>query len=429
MLKFKKGGTKMTDNIMTLIDYLRKIGMQENLDFYRKAATYFGQKVKDQEAEEVIGAKKYERNDTRTNQRNGTRNRTLETRVGTIELEIPKLRKGSYFPSILKRRSMIEDALLTVVQEAYIQGISTRKMQKLFKVFGLPGIDKSKVSRICEELNEMVKQFRERALQSCYPYIWLDAVALKVRENHRVVNLSLAIAIGVDKQGERHILGFELGAGESEAFWTDFLRSLRERGLEKAMLVISDAHKGLVNALFKVISGAAWQRCSVHFMRNVLSQIAHKDKKQVAEALKLIFRQPDYRTAQMYLEHLAGAMQTRWPKASEMLLEAKEDILVYKTFPEEHHRSIHSVNPLERLNREIRRRERVVGVFPNRTSVYRLLGTQLMNVDEDWRAGRSYMGKEGIQKIFKTFPEKENKDFILKEEIINLEAQNAIYTT
>jgi len=340
----------MTDNIMTLIDYLRKIGMQADLDFCREAAQYFGQKIIDLEAEEVIGAKKHERTDSQTNHRNGTQDRKLDTRVGELDLKIPKLRKGSFFPSILERRSRVEDALLTVAQEAYVQGISTRKMRKLFRAFGLPGIDKSKVSRICKELNEMVKAFRERQLQTCYPYIWLDAVVLKVRENHRVVSLSLAIAIGVDRQGERHILGFELGAGETEAFWTEFLRSLRERGLNQAMLVISDAHK---------------------------------DKKQVAEALKLIFRQPDYHSAQIYLERLAVAMQSRWPKASEMLLEAKEDILVYKTFPEKHHRSIHSVNPLERLNREIRRRERVVGVLPDRSSVYRLIGTQLMNIDEE----------------------------------------------
>ena len=420
----------MTDHIMTLINYLRKIGMQEDLDFYREAATFFGQKIIDLEAEEVIGAKKYERTDTRTNQRNGTRDRILETRVGEIALKIPKLREGSYFPSILEPRNRMEDALLTVVQEAYVQGISTRKMQKLFKALGLPGIDKSKVSRICKELNEMVQQFRERPLQACYPYIWLDAVVLKVRENHRVVNLSLAIAIGVDQRGDRHVLGFELGAGESEAFWTDFLRSLRERGLKKARLVISDAHCGLVSALSQVISGAAWQRCTVHFMRNVLAQIAHKDKKQVAEALKLIFQQPDHRTALIYLEHLAGVMHSRWPKAAEMLLEAKEDILVYKTFPEEHHRSIHSVNPLERLNREIRRRTRVVGVFPDRSSVYRLVGTQLMNIDEDWRADRRYMAKEGIQKLFDPETEKDsNIEFILEEELINLEAQNSIYTT
>jgi transposase-like protein len=316
-----------------------------------------------------------------------------------------------------------------VVQEAYVQGISTRKMQKLFKSFGLPGIDKSKVSRLCKELNEMVQQFRDRTLQNCYPYIWLDAIVLKVRENHRVVNLSLAIAIAVDREGERHIVGFELGAGESEAFWLDFLRNIKKRGLEKVMLVISDAHSGLVSALTQALSGAAWQRCTVHFVRNVLAQIPHKDKKQVADALKLIFDQPDYRTAQIYLEQLASVMQERWPKAAEMLLEAKEDILVYKTFPEEHHRSIHSVNPLERLNREIRRRTRVVGVFPDRPSVYRLVGTLLVNTDEDWRAGRRYMGKEGIEKIFKRFPERKNKDVILDEQLIRLEAQNAIYTT
>ena len=419
----------MTDNIMTLMDNLRKAGLQDNLDFYQKAIEYLGQRVIDLEAEEVIGAKKYERTDTRTTQRNGTRKRTLETRVGEIELEIPKLRKGTYFPSILERRNMIEEALLTVVQEAYVQGISTRKMNKLFKAFGLPGIDKSKVSRICKELNEMVQQFRGRPLQTCYPYIWLDGIVLKVRENHRVVNLSLAVAIGVDQQGERHILGFELGAGESEAFWLEFLRSIKKRGLAKVMLITSDAHSGLVSALSQVFSGAAWQRCTVHFMRNVLAQVAHKDKKQVADALKLIFDQSDHRTALIYLEHLATAMHQRWPKAAEMLLEAKEDILVYKTFPEEHHRSIHSVNPLERLNREIRRRTRVVGVFPDRPSVYRLVGTLLMNVDEDWRAGRCYMGKEGVEKIFKGFPEREEKEFILEEALVNLEAQNAIYTT
>ena len=419
----------MTDNIMTLIDELRKSGLHEDLEFCKKAAEYLAQQAIELEAEEVIGAKKYERTEARTNQRNGTRKRTLETRVGEIELEIPKLRKGTYFPSILERRNMIEDALLTVVQEAYVQGISTRKMERLFKAFGLPGIDKSKVSRICKELNEMVQQFRERPLQACYPYIWLDAIVLKVRENHRVVNLSLAIAIGVDRQGDRHIVGFELGAGESEAFWLDFLRSIRKRGLEEAKLVTSDAHSGLVSALSQVLSGAAWQRCTVHFMRNVLAQISHIDKKLVADAIKLIFEQPDHRTALIYLEHLAASMQRRWPKAAEMLLEAKEDILVYKTFPEEHHRSIHSVNPLERLNREIRRRTRVVGVFPDRSSVYRLVGTLLVNTDEDWCAGRRYMRKEGVEKIFKRFLGRKNKEFILEEELINLEAQNAIYTT
>lgn len=419
----------MTDNIMTLIDELRKTGLHENPEFCKKASEYLAQQAIELEAEEVIGAKKYERTEARTNQRNGTRKRTLETRVGEIELEIPKLRKGTYYPSILERRNMIEDALLTVVQEAYVQGMSTRKMERLFKALGLTGIDKSKVSRICKELNEMVQQFRERPLQACYPYIWLDAIVLKVRENHRVVNLSMAIAIGVDQQGDRHIVAFELGAGESEAFWLDFLRSIKKRGLEEAKLVISDAHGGLVSALTQALSGAAWQRCTVHFMRNVLAQIAHRDKKQVADAIKLIFEQPDHRTAQTYLEHLAEAMHSHWPKAAEMLLEAKEDILVYKTFPEEHHRSIHSVNPLERLNREVRRRTRVVGVFPDRSSVYRLVGTLLVNMDEDWRAGRRYMGKEGIEKIFKRFPERKEKEFILDSALIKLEAQNAIYTT
>jgi len=420
----------MTESIMAFIDYLRKEGLTEDIDFLQKASEFMYQQLIDLEAEEVIGARRYERTPERQTHRNGTRERQLETRIGEINVKIPKLRQGSYFPSIMEPRKRSEEALLAVVQEAYILGVSTRKMDKLIKALGLQGIDKSKVSRICKELDEMVAQFRKRQLQSNYPYIWLDAVVLNVRENHRVVKLSLGVAIGADEQGERHILGFDLGAGESEAFWLEFLRSLKQRGLEETMLVISDAHSGLKAAIARAFSGGTWQHCSVHFMRNVLAQVSHRDKKQVAEAVKLIFEQPDQASAKSFLERLAQLMESRLPKVSRMLLEAEDDILAYKTFPKKHHRSIHSVNPLERLNREIRRRTRVVGVFPNRASMFRLVGTLLMDTDENWRGGRRYMAQEGINKLLNPeLEEPSEKSLELADELLELEAQNAIYTT
>jgi transposase-like protein len=420
----------MTDSIITFINYLRKKDLVEDVDFLKKASEFMYQKLIDLEAEEVIGAGRYERTPKRQTYRNGTRERQLETRVGKITVKIPKLRRGSYFPSILEPRKRSEEALLAVIQEAYILGVSTRRMDELVQRMGLEGIDKSKVSRICKELDEMVDQFRERKLQTHYPYIWLDAIVLNVRENHRVVKLSLGIAVGVDEQGERHILGLDLGAGESEVFWLEFLRSLKQRGLEESMLVISDAHSGLKAAIAQAFSGGTWQRCSVHFMRNVLAQVSHKDKKQVADAIKLIFDQPDQASAKVFLKKLAELMESRWPKVSRMLLEAKEDILAYKTFPSVHHRSIHSVNPLERLNREIRRRTRLVGVFPNRASVFRLVGTLLMEIDEDWRGGRRYMAQEGMNKLLNPILEDPSEQsFELVDELLELEAQNAIYTT
>jgi transposase-like protein len=376
------------------------------------------------EAEEQIGAGKHERSDQRTNQRNGYRKRKWETRVGEVELGIPKLRKGSFFPGLLEPRKRSEQALLAVVQQAYIQGVSTRKVDALIQSLGLSGIDKSKVSRICKALDEQVEQFRHRPLQNRYPYVWLDALMLKVRENHRVVSLALVIAIGVDALGERHLLGFDLGAGESEAFWLAFLRSLRRRGLQQVELAISDAHEGLKAAIDQVFSGAAWQRCTVHFMRNLLSQIPRKDRKQVAAALKLIFAQSNRKLAGVYLRQVAAAMQPHWPKAAEMLLSAEDDILVYKTFPEKHHRSIHSTNPLERINREVRRRTRVVGVFPDRPSVFRLAGSLLLEQDEEWRASRRYFSQESMAALLDPDQKLDALSApLFVEPLINLEVQ------
>lgn len=413
----------MTDPTIALKEYLNKQGLGQDGDFLREGLELLSQMLIEVEAEQQIGAGRHERSETRTNWRNGYRRRRWETRLGEVELAIPKLRNGSFFPSLLEPRKRSEKALLAVVQEAYVKGVSTRKVDALVKSLGLTGIDKSKVSRICKELDAQVSQFRQRPLQSAYPYVWLDALVLKVRENGRVVSLALVIAIGVDEQGERHVLGFDLGAGESDAFWLDFLRSLRRRGLERVELVVSDAHEGLKAALDQVFSGAAWQRCTVHFMRNVLAQIARKDRKQVAAVLKLIFVQPDHELAGAYLQRVAMAMQPRWPKAAEMLLDAEDEILVYKTFPQPQQRSLHSTNPLERLNREVRRRTRVVGVFPDRPSVFRLAGTLLLEQNEEWQAGRRYFSQESMQILLDQEKNIEAQSApLLVEPLINLEA-------
>jgi transposase-like protein len=376
----------MTDPTIALKEYLYNIGMDKDADFLRQGVELLSQLLMEVEVEHQVGAKKHERTAKRNNYRNGYRQRIWETRVGEIELAIPKLRKGSYYPSLLEPRRPAEKALLAVVQEAYLKGVSTRKVDDLLKAMGLTGIDKSKVSRICKELDQAVEQFRQRPLQESYPYVWLDALYLKVRQNHRIVNMAMVIAVGVDEEGERHLLGFDLGGSEEEAFWLAFLRSLVKRGLKRVQLVTSDAHEGLKKALCKVFVGASWQRCRVHFTRNLLARIPHRDKKAVAAAVRLIFDQPCRQSAEIQLRQLAEKMEPIYPKAADLLLEAEPDILVYKTFPKEHWRRIHSTNPLERLNREIKRRTKVVGIFPDQPAVIRLVGTLLSEFDDDWRA-------------------------------------------
>ena len=388
----------MTEPTIALKEYLYNIGMEKDADFLREGMELLSQLLMEAEVEQQIGAKKHERSEERSNYRNGSRKRRWETRVGEIELAIPKLRRGSYYPSLLEPRRPAEKALLAVVQEAYLKGVSTRKVDDLLKALGLTGIDKSKVSRICKELDQAVEQFRERKLQESYPYVWLDAVYLKVRQNHRVVSLALVIAVGVDEQGERHLLGFDLGGSEEQAFWLAFLRSLLKRGLKSVQLVISDAHEGLKRAINQVFAGASWQRCRVHFMRNLLARIPHKDKQAVADAVRLIFEQPSHQSAADQLHQLVQKMNPIYPKAAALLLDAEADILVYKTFPNEHWRRIHSTNLLERLNREIKRRTKVVGVFPDQPSVIRLVGTLLIEIDDDWRASqRKYFSLESMQ--------------------------------
>ncbi|MGD2159280.1 MAG: IS256 family transposase [Anaerolineales bacterium] len=390
--------------------------MDDDADFLRQGVQLLSQMLMELEVDQQVGASKYERTPERSNYRNGYRGRTWETRVGDVKLAIPKLRKGSYFPSLLERRRPAEKALLAVVQEAYLKGVSTRKVDALVKALGLSGIDKSKVSRICKDLDQAVEQFRNRPLQESYPYLWLDALYLKVRQNHRIVSLAMVIAIGVDEDGERHLLGFDLGGSEDEAFWLAFLRSLIQRGVKSVQLVISDAHEGLKNALNQVFSGASWQRCRVHFMRNLLAKIPHRDKAAVAEAVRLTFEQPSRQSAEFQLQQLAEKLGMVYPDAATLLAKAEQDILAYKLFPKEHWRRIHysvclrrSTNLLERVNKEVKRRTKVIGVFPDRPSVIRLVGSILNEIDDDWRASqRRYFSQKSMSLI--TDPEMADDD-------------------
>jgi transposase-like protein len=389
----------MAESTITLADYLRKMGVEMGSDFLREAIVLLTRLLMEAEVGEQIGAEKYERSDGRQAYRNGYRDRVWETRVGEIQLEIPKLRRGSYFPSFLEPRRRAERALLAVIQSAYVEGVSTRKVDDLVQALGLTGIDKSKVSRICKELDEAVTAFRHRPLEVAYPYLWLDALYVKVRQNHRIVSMAVVLVIGVRETGEREILAIDIGASEEEAFWTAFLRGLVERGLKGLLLVTSDAHKGLRAAMNTVLTGTAWQRCRVHCMRNVLAHVPKRDKSIVAAAIRTIFAQPDQEAARQQLAEVVRAMETRWPKAAEVLIAAEDDVLTYMTFPPEHWSRIYSTNPLERVNREVKRRTNVVGIFPNSDAVLRLVGSVLIEVHEEWQAGRRYFSLESMRKL------------------------------
>jgi len=389
----------MTEPTIALMEYLRQMGLDGDADFLREGVRLMSQLLMELEVEEMTGAGRYERTPERVNQRNGYRHRRWETRVGEIPLRIPKLRKRSYFPSLLEPRRRAEKALFAVVQEAYVKGVSTRKVDELLQALGLTGIDKSKVSRMCQELDELVEAFRNRSLEGEYPYLWLDAIYLKVRQNHRIVNQAVVIAIGVRETGERQVLGFAVGGSEDTAFWLEFLRSLVQRGLKGVQLAISDAHEGLKAAIGQVLAGATWQRCRVHLMRNVLAHISQGDKAMVAAAIRTVFAQPNRQAASQQLAEVVQAMRPRWPKAAALLEQAEDDVLAYMAFPREHWNRIYSTNPLERLNREIKRRTNVVGIFPHEGAVIRLVGAILMEVNDEWTIGRRYFSLETMRKL------------------------------
>jgi len=390
----------MTDITMALMELLGKHELGIDSDFLREGVQIMMQMLIELEAGQQIGAGRYERKPERVTHRNGHRSRLWETRVGEVPLRIPKLREGTYFPSMLEPRKRSEKALMAVIQEAYVKGVSTRKVDDLVQAMGLSGVDKSKVSRITKNLDELVRDFRHRPLEDEYPYVWLDALYLKVRQNHRVVSLAVVVAVGVTHEGERTVLGFDVGASEEEAFWLEFLRSLIKRGLKGVRLVISDAHEGLKAAVNIVFAGSSWQRCRVHFVRNVLAHIPKGDKAMMAAAVRTIFAQPNREAAGQQLRYVAETISTRWPKASKLLLRAEEDVLAFMAFPKVHWTRIYSTNILERLNKEVKRRTKVVEIFPDTPSVIRLVGTLLAEADDEWQISRRYFSKESMHQLY-----------------------------
>jgi transposase-like protein len=390
----------MTDAVsVALLGYVRKVGLGLEPDFLREAVRLLSEALMEVEVSQQTGAERYARSQARTTSRNGYRERTWNTRVGDIALRIPKLREGSYFPSLLEPRRRAERALLAVVQQAYIQGVSTRKVDEQVQALGLTGVDKSAVSRMCRALDDVVEQFRQRPLVGAYPYLWLDALYLKVRQNHPIVSQAAVIAVGVRASGAREVLGFAGGASEEEAFWREFLRSLVGRGLQGVQLVVSDAHEGLKSALASVFTGASWQRCRVHFLRNLLARVPQQDKAIVAATVRTIFAQPDRHAAGEKLREVARVLQTRWPAAAQLLLAAEDDILAYMAFPREHWTRLYSTNVLERLTREVKRRTDVVAIFPDAPAAARLVGAVLLELDDEWAVERRYFSQESMPKL------------------------------
>ena len=348
------------------------------------------------EVEGLTGASHGERSLERINQRNGYRGRAWETRAGTVELKIPKLRKGSYFPGFLEPRRMAEKALTAVIQEAYIQGVSTRSVDELVQAMGMSGISKSQVSRLCGEIDGKIHDFLDRPLEGDWPYLWLDATYVKVRQAGRIVSVAVIVAVAVNDQGRREVLGMTIGASEAETFWTEFLRALTRRGLRGVKLVISDAHEGLKAAAARVLN-ATWQRCRVHFMRNLLAHAGKSGRRVVAAFVATAFAQEDAQTAKTQWRQVADQLRPKAPKLANLMDQAEPDVLAYMTFPKEHRTKLHSTNPIERLNGEIKRRTNVVGIFPNEAAITRLIGAILLEQNDDWAVQRArYMTLESI---------------------------------
>ena len=389
----------MSTDSVTLLDLLRNAGIDQ-AEFLRLALERFLQDLMAADVATRIGADRYERTPERTTQRNGHRDRDWETRLGTVHLQIPKLRQGSYFPSFLEPRRRSEQALTAVIQEAYVLGVSTRKVDELVQALGMTGLSKSSVSALCQGLDERVEAFRNRTLSGPFPYVWLDAKYLKVREGDRVLSMALVIATGVNAQGDREVLGCDVGPSEEAAFWTQFLRGLLDRGLTGVQLVISDAHRGLQHAIQAVFQGASWQRCRVHALRNLLATVPKSAQAMVAAMVRTIFVHPDKQAALLQLAKVAETLQSRFPQAATALRDMADDLLAFMSFPAEHWRQIDSTNPLERLNREIGRRTDVVGIFPNRTAALRLAGAVLMEQQDEWlAASRRYFSQESMAKV------------------------------
>jgi transposase-like protein len=383
-----------------LQELLRKAQLEHDTDFLRESVRAISQSLMELEVEEHVGAGRHERSPGRTDQRNGYRERQWDTRVGTVELSVPRTRDGSYFPSLLEPRRKAERALSAVIQEAYVHGVSTRKVDELVQALGMSGISKSQVSRLCEELDTEVERFRSRELVGSYPYVWLDATYVKAQQDGQVVSVAVVIAIGLNAEsGQREVLGLDVGPSEDGAFWLSFLRSLVARGLSGVRLVTSDSHQGLKAAIEAVMQGAGWQRCRVHFMRNALAKVPKEAQQMVGATIRTVFAQPDAESAHQQWRRVADGFRDRFSKLAELMDEAEEDVLAYAAFPKEHWQKLWSNNPLERLNKEVKRRTEVVGIFPDEAAVIRLVGAILNEQHDEWQVGKRYFGAGSLAKL------------------------------
>lgn len=386
----------MTNDMMNLRSLVEK---SADADLLREMIGFAAEKLMALEVGAATGAGYGEKTTLRLAQRNGYRDRDWETRAGTVELRIPKLRTGSYFPSFLEPRRMAEKALTAVIQEAYIQGISTRSVDDLVKAMGMSGISKSQVSRLCEEIDLKVKAFLDRPIEGEWPYIWIDATYLKVRRGGRIVSVAAIIAVGVNTDGRREVLGLEIGTSEAEPIWTEFLRKLTRRGLRGVKLVVSDAHESIKTAVSKVLN-ATWQRCRVHFMRNALAHAGKSGRRVVSAFIATAFAQETPEAASTQWRNVADQIRPKVPKLATLMDDAENDVLAYMTFPKQHWAKLHSTNPIERLNGEIKRRTEVVGIFPNEDAITRLVGALLLEQNDEWAVQRSrYMTLETIAQM------------------------------
>jgi putative transposase len=403
--RFTKETITMALDQSVLTDLLDALRSGGDLDFMREAMQLVLQALIDLEASQAIGADRYERTDGRTTHRNGSRARLLSTKAGDVELAIPKLRHGSFFPALLEPRRRIDRALWAVIMEAFVHGVSTRKVDDLVSALGIDaGVSKSQVSRICAELDGAVAEFRERRLDHIeFPYVFLDATYVKAHDGAHVVSKAIIVATGVARDGNREVLGLAVGDSEDKAFWTAFLRQLRTRGLGGVRLVISDAHEGLRQSIDRVMIGAAWQRCRVHFLRNVLAKVPKASSEMVAAAIRTVFAQPDAGAVADQLDSIAAKLGRQFPAVETMLRDAAIDVCAFAAFPQAHWKQIWSTNPLERVNKEIKRRTNVVGIFPDEAGVLRLAGAVLLEVHDEWQVTeRRYLSEGSMAKIYET---------------------------